>query len=70
MVATLARGEPIEEINGFIIRLNPNPDVAHLEDDKVYQIVTKDGQVLASGNKNTIYKLVQNDAWLAHAQEL
>lgn len=59
----MARGDTIEVINGLTIRLNPDPAVAELPDDEVYQIV-KGEKVIASGGKTSIYKLVKNDAWL------
>jgi len=64
MVVSENRGEVIETINGLQIRLNPEPAVAELDDDQVYQIVTPSGQIY-SGNKATIYKLAKNEAWVA-----
>lgn len=63
MVAAIERGVVLETINGLQIRLNPEPAVADLPDEEVYQIVTPSGQ-LYSGNKDTIYKLVNNEAWV------
>lgn len=64
MVKEFERGIVLETINGLQIRLNPEEAVAELEDEDVYQIVTPTGQ-LFSGNKKTIYKLANNEAWVA-----
>lgn len=53
----LPRGVVLYEKDGVKVRLNPNPEVAHLEDDRVYQMVFPNGNRF-SGDKSTIEVLM------------
>lgn len=48
--------EVIEEKNGYKYGINDNPDVAHLEEERRYQLEYPDGSRV-SGNKETIARL-------------
>ncbi len=46
----------IAEKNGYRYGINDNPDVAHLEENRRYQLEFPDGERV-SGNKATIEKM-------------
>jgi len=48
----------IEEKNGYKLGINENPAVAHLPEEKRYQVETPDGDRF-SGNERGIRKLFQ-----------
>jgi len=47
-----------EEKNGFKIGINDNPDVAHLEEQKRWQVIFPTGEKY-SGNEQSIRKLFE-----------
>jgi len=59
------RGTVLYEVDGIKVRLNPNPDVAYLPDEWVYQMVFPNGQVW-SGNKDVI-EILMGDSDAAKA---
>ena len=42
----------IEEKNGYKLGINENPAVAHLEEEKRYQVETPDGERFSGGKKS------------------
>jgi hypothetical protein len=46
----------IEEKNGYKLGINENPDIAHLKEDRRWQVEEPDGDRY-SGNKESITKL-------------
>jgi len=54
------RGATLYERDGIKVRLNPNPDLAHLPDELVYQMVFPSGKTW-NGNKDII-EILMNDS--------
>lgn len=48
----------VEEKNGYKYGINDNPDVAHLEEERRYQVETPAGDKF-SGNQKSIRKLFE-----------
>ena len=50
----------IDQKNGYVIRINENPDVQHLPENERYQLVEPDGDVF-SGSEKAIRKMFNRE---------
>jgi len=50
----------IDQKNGYVIRINENPDVQHLPENERYQLVYPDGSVF-SGSEKAIRKMFERE---------